>query len=55
MQSRAEPARIGTTFRSIVAWRIAFRISSAGIGASFIASSAISSEKSKSVDTSCSR
>ena len=55
MQSSAEPARIGTTRRSIVACRIAFRISSGGIGASFIASSALSSEKSKSVDTSCSR
>ena len=55
MQSRAEPASTGTTFRWIVACRIAFRMSSGGIAASCMASSAISSEKSNSVDTSCSR
>ena len=44
MQSSAEPPRTGTHSRVIVAWRITFRISSGGSGASARASSATSSE-----------
>jgi hypothetical protein len=55
MQSSAEPASTGTTCRAIVASRITFRASSAGIGCSASANSPTSSEKSKSVETSASR
>ena len=42
MQSRAEPASTGTTWREIVAWRIARRSTSGGIVASAMTSSATS-------------